>query len=227
MAERKRWAVVVLFAIAMAWMESATVIYLRTLVGRLDPYQATPLPRATSFEYVEIVREAATLLLLTAASWLAGREWRSRVGYFFVTFGAWDILYYVFLVVTIGWPRSLANWDVLFLIPLPWWAPVVAPVLVASGMLICGTLMTQCNPAPWPRRWAWISTWAGVAVALVVFTTDARHALKGGEDAIRMALPVSFNWPAFVLALALMSAALVDILRQVFTTESQRHRGIS
>ena len=40
-SERTRWAIVVAFAIAMAWVESASVFYIRALVDRIEPYQAT------------------------------------------------------------------------------------------------------------------------------------------------------------------------------------------
>ncbi len=212
---RKTWAVVCLFAAAMAWMEAATVIYLRTLVSRIQPYQPNPLPHWGSFEYVEIVREAATLLMLGTAAWLAGRDRRSRFAYFLVAFGLWDILYYAFLALTIGWPRSLADWDVLFLIPLPWWGPVVAPVLIALGMLICGTIITQHAHEPWPRRWAWVSAWFGAALVIGVFNADAAQAAGRGADAVRAVVPEHFRWAWFALALALMSAVLVDLLRQI------------
>ena len=61
---RTRWMVVVVFAVAMAWLESATVYYLRLLVDRLEPYQANPLPMSGAVGQVELVREAATLLKL-------------------------------------------------------------------------------------------------------------------------------------------------------------------
>jgi hypothetical protein len=43
-------------------------------------------------------------------------------------FGIWDLFYYVWLKVCLGWPSSLLTWDVLFLIPVPWVGPVLAPV---------------------------------------------------------------------------------------------------
>src|SRR5438477_11015963 len=132
MPERSRWLVVVLFATAMAWMESATVVYLRILVGRVNPYQFDPLPRHDVLGNTELVRELATMLMLFAVGWLAGRSWRTRLSYSLIAFGVWDILYYVFLAMIASWPRSLLDWDVLFLIPLPWWGPVVAPVTIAA-----------------------------------------------------------------------------------------------
>ena len=99
MSERTRWLVVVLFGMAMAWMESATVVYLRMLVGRVNPYQLDPLPQHPALGNTELVRELATLLMLFAVGWLAGRNWRTRLSYSLIAFGVWDILYYVFLAV--------------------------------------------------------------------------------------------------------------------------------
>src|SRR5687767_15625073 len=119
MNETKRWLVLILFALAMAWMEAATVIYARTLFGRLEPYQPNPLPFDARLAPVEVIREIATVLLLATGGWLAGRTPRSRLGYFLIAFGVWDIFYYVFLAAIGPWPRSVLDWDVLFLIPLP------------------------------------------------------------------------------------------------------------
>lgn len=218
MSERKRWLIVVIFAAAMAWMESATVIYLRTLVGRIEPYQARPLPISVGLGETELVREAATLLMLLTVGWLAGRSWRSRLGYSMIAFGVWDILYYVFLAIIGGWPRSIMDWDVLFLIPLPWWGPVLAPTLIAAMMILGGTLVSQYDEPDrpmWPGRRAWLLNIAGVLLALVVFMSDAIQAIPGGGDAIRDVLPVSFNWPLFVVALILMAAPIVEVARQI------------
>jgi hypothetical protein len=115
MTDKKRWLIVFVFALAMAWMESATVVYLRTLVSRIEPYQATPLPVSVGLGQTEIVREAATLIMLLTVGLLAGRTWRSRLAYAMIAFGVWDMFYYVFLAVITGWPRSIMDWDVLFL----------------------------------------------------------------------------------------------------------------
>ena len=141
--ERTRWLAVVGYAIAMAWVEAACVYYLRVLVDRVEPYQANPLPMQGVLGQVELVREAATLIMLGAVGLLAGRTRRAQVGYAAVAFGVWDIFYYVFLRVMVGWPRSVLDWDVLFLLPLPWWGPVLAPVLIASLMVVGGTLASQ------------------------------------------------------------------------------------
>jgi hypothetical protein len=219
---RRTWLAVVLFAVAMAWMEAATVLYLRTLVGRIDPYQARPLPQFSGLEQAELIREAATMLMLLAVGWLAGRTWRTRAAWWLIAFGVWDILYYVFLRVLTGWPRTLLDWDVLFLIPLPWWGPVLAPMCIAALMVVWGTLVTQGEPPDQPLRAGgriWAITLAGVALALYVFMADALRALGRGQgaDALRELLPTTFNWPLFLLALALMAAPIADVGWQLWT----------
>ena len=80
---------------------------------------------------VELTREFATMIMLFAVGFLAGRTWRTRIGYAAIAFGVWDIFYYVFLKIMCGWPHSVLDWDVLFLLPMPWWGPVLAPVLIS------------------------------------------------------------------------------------------------
>ena len=126
-SDRLRWLIVAAFAIAMAWVEAASVFYIRALVDRIEPYQANPLPINEALSNVELWREASTLVMIAALGLLAGRTWRRRAGYAALAFGIWDICYYVFLRLISGWPRTLLDWDVLFLLPLPWWGPVLAP----------------------------------------------------------------------------------------------------
>lgn len=219
MSERMRWGVVILFAVAMAWMEAATVVYLRTLVGRVDPYQAVPLPMLPHLTSAELVREAATLVMLFTVGCLAGRSWRSRLGYTTIAFGVWDILYYAFLRAIVGWPRSIWDWDVLFLLPLPWWGPVISPVLIAAMMVLGGTLVSQFDRPDrpvWPGRLSWGLNLAGVFLALYAFMADAIGALDSGAEAVRAVLPVRFNWPLFLVALVLLAAPIVDVSRQVW-----------
>jgi hypothetical protein len=210
---RARWAVVVIFAIAMAWMEAATVYYLRILVDRLEPYQANPLPISGPLGPVELVREGATLLMLLTVGMLAGRTWQARVGYSAIAFGAWDIFYYVFLKAIYDWPRSLFDWDILFLLPLPWWGPVIAPMSIAALMIVWGTLVTQRSEheARPSVAGAWVLCWMGITLALYAFMADALSVVHQGEEAVRAVLPTSFNWWVFLAGLALMAAPVAHI----------------
>jgi hypothetical protein len=206
LGERARWGVVVVFAIAMAWLEAATVFYIRALVDRIDPYQANPLPIHGALGSVELWREGATLVMIAMLGALAGRSWRRRAGYAALAFGTWDIFYYVFLRVITGWPRTLLDWDILFLLPLPWWGPVIAPVSIALVMVLWGTLVTQSDRYSAGARWPWALGWGGIFLALGVFMADAWRALPGGRDAVLQVLPKTFNWQVFWLALALIAA---------------------
>src|SRR5215831_9842281 len=113
--DSRRWLTVVAYAIAMAWVESAVVYYLRTMIHRINPYQPEPLPLIGGMGPVELVREAATMVMLLTVGMLAGRNWRARLGYSAIAFGVWDIFYYLFLKAICGWPSSLSDWDILFL----------------------------------------------------------------------------------------------------------------
>ena len=211
---------VVIFAGAMAWVESAAVFYLRTMIGRIEPYQPDPLPVIGGFAPVELTREFATMIMLFAVGFLAGRTWRARIGYAVIAFGVWDIFYYVFLKMICGWPHSLFDWDVLFLLPMPWWGPVLAPVLISLLMILLGTFAAQFERTDTPalsNGRVWILNLAGVALALYVFMADSIAAAHHGLDAIRAVLPEKFNWPLFCVALALMSAPVARMVRQFLT----------
>jgi hypothetical protein len=129
-----------LFAAGMAYVEAAVVSYLRFLyypdgfvVGDASLIRAVDL---SAFR-IELGREAATLVMLAAVAWLAGRRgWWERLAYFFWAFAVWDIFYYLWLFALLRWPPDLMTLDVLFLIPRVWVAPVVLPVVVSGMMLV-------------------------------------------------------------------------------------------
>ena len=211
----RHWIVVITFAIAMAWVESAVVFYLRTHIDRIEPYQPNPLPIIGGLGPVELAREFATLVMLFTVGVLAGKTWRARVGFMLIAFGVWDIFYYVFLKVMCGWPNSLLDWDILFLLPLPWWGPVLAPVLIATLMILWGTnaVFFERNPAAkWSNSRGWICCFIGGTLALLIFMADAIRVANQGVPVIREVLPTHFNWPLFLVALGLMSVPVVSEL---------------
>jgi len=212
---RTTWILVATFAVAMAWVEAAVVYDLRVLVDRLEPYQPNPLPIAGALGNIELGREVATLVMLAAVGALAGVTLRTRLAYLAIAFGVWDIFYYLFLKVMYGWPRSPFDWDILFLLPLPWWGPVIAPVSIAVLMLVWGTLATASPvPPPVSRSEArlWPAAALGAVLALYVFMADALRAAPQGIEAVRMVLPATFNWPLFLVALALMAAPVAAVI---------------
>lgn len=124
-----------LFAIAMGFMESAVVIYLREIYYN-DGFHFPLKPIESSIARVEFFRELATIIMLIVVGYLSGKTKLQRFAYFNLAFAVWDIFYYVFLYIFLGWPESLKTWDILFLVPVPWVGPVWAPCLIALLMII-------------------------------------------------------------------------------------------
>lgn len=123
------------FGIAMAFVESAVVVYLRAIFYP-DGFKF-PLKAITDYKIlVEVFREIATIFMLLSVSFLAGRKRWERFSYFILSFAVWDIFYYVWLKILLDWPSSMFDWDILFLIPFPWISPVIAPVSISVLMII-------------------------------------------------------------------------------------------
>jgi hypothetical protein len=135
-------ALAAVFGIAFGFVEAAVVAYLRaaaaaaTVAGDPLVLQQIP-PRLLG---IEIAREAATITMLVAVAFLAAARGRERWALFLYVFALWDLTYYAGLRVLIGWPASLTDLDVLFLIPVPWIAAVWFPVLV-SGLAVTAVLL--------------------------------------------------------------------------------------
>jgi len=133
---RKLWWLIV-FGVAFGLVEAAVVVYLRAqFYPQGFDFPTGKLP--TNILHTEIVREAATILMLIAISMLASKNQLGRVGIFFTVFGIWDIFYYIWLKVFLDWPTTLFDWDIFFLIPRTWVAPVLAPLLVCTVLIGCG-----------------------------------------------------------------------------------------
>src|SRR5687768_14371358 len=220
MCPKHRWIIIAVFATAMGYLESAVVFYLRTMVNRLQPYQPEPLPNFGGLAAPELAREFATMVMLLTVGWLAGRTWRGRIGFALLTFGIWDIAYYIFLIPLTNWPNSITDWDILFLIPLLWWGPVWSPISIALLMIAFGiltTILEQGEPPIWPRRVSNIRCTVGIVLALYVFMADAIAIAARGEQALRNLLPTTFNCPLFAIAWILMFIPVLDMSHQLAT----------
>jgi len=165
---------VALFSIAMGFMETAVVVYLRELYypnGFDFPLTIIPAKIAAT----EFWRELATIIMLVGTGIVAGKTKLSRFAYFLIAFAVWDIFYYVFLYVLLGWPQTLFTWDILFLIPVPWVGPVLAPCIVASQMIVFGYLIIYyeekySSVKVTPSQWLLLI--GGVFIIILSFTTD-------------------------------------------------------
>ena len=163
------------FAVAMAHVETMIVVYLRRLYYP-DGFRFPLVIIDTPTLLLELEREAATLGMLAAYGLAAGRTKAGKLGNFLIAFGVWDIFYYVWLKAILGWPASLLTWDVLFLIPVPWVGPVIAPVSVACTMIGMGLgllHLEQRGPVPAAGTGVWIAQMQQPASIIIAsFTLD-------------------------------------------------------
>ncbi len=228
-------AALLLFGVSFGYLEAAVVVYLRAIYDPIRervhpgraPGQLFPLISPQQLEAagpenarrlaIEIGREAATIIMLAAFGLAAGRNFNQRMAAFAVAFGLWDISFYACLKLTIGWPESLFTWDILFLIPLPWVGPVMAPVLVSLTLIGCGLFSLQRGGLP-ARPRQWMTMIAGGLAVILAFVWDFRNTTAGG-------LPNPFNWTLFFAGEAIALAGFIAAARNPGFPESRIRRG--
>jgi len=197
----KRFETVTLFAIAMAFLEALFVVYLRSI----------PHSIGSSIYNLELAREAATIIMLACIGILAGRERYEKFAFFLYSFAVWDIFYYVFLKIVLGWPPSMLAWDTLFYIPIKWFGPVLAPVLVSLTLILFAIVIEKAEGT---RKKVRIRAGEealliiGCFVILFTFLYDYAKLLLEGASGLSSAqmqqiinsyTPTTYNWPAFIL----------------------------
>jgi hypothetical protein len=199
----KRFIWVSVYAIAMAFLEAVVVVYLRQLLHFRDV-----IVDMGPYAPIEAWREAATIVMLAAVGWLAGHNKMDRIAYGMFAFGLWDIWYYIWLWVLVRWPKTILDWDTLFLIPLPWRGPVLSPVMIAALICVIAVLVVirvdkQETPEITFRQVILII--GGALLALYVFMENAiRLWMRGRTDWSSIQQEV-FNWPLFLVAFLLMA----------------------
>lgn len=215
----RRLAWLVVYAIAMAFLESAVVVYLRAIYYP-DGFQFPLRTMATAMVWLEIGRETATIVMLLAVARLAGMDAWEWFLALCVSFGMWDIFYYVSLLVFIQWPPSLLTWDVLFLIPLPWVAPVLAPLIVSAGLIVGALWLWRLKSLGVRLRFSrgvWSLAVAGGVVVLLSFMLDSAAVLRGQQ-------PPPFRWGLFLAGAGGGGAALVLGVRRLERSRAGRER---
>jgi len=198
---RTKVACLAAFAVAMAFVEAAVVVYLREIIGAGPVFPMKEIPALLLV--VEVGRETATIVMLVSVAVLSVRGGLRRMGAFLLAFAIWDIFYYVWLYATIGWPAVLADWDVLFLIPVPWVGPVWSVLLLSAGMIAFSVrFLGAPEDAPFsPGPWGWAS---GVAGAGTIVATYILEWKKIGYGA---GVPTEFSLLPFFLGIALLFAS--------------------
>ena len=216
---------VTIFSIAMGYLESAVVVYLRALYypdGFTFPLKIV----ATRIAMTEIFREFATMLMLIGIGVIAGRTKTVKFAYFIYAFAVWDIFYYIFLKIILNWPESLFTWDVLFMIPIMWVGPVIAPVINSLTMILLALLIifkTSKNIKTHINTSQWSMLVLGSLIVIVAYTMDygafisARFSLPEIFSVEKQSavieytatyIPKSFSWPVFAAGVVLHAAAI-------------------
>jgi len=217
-----------LFGTSFGYLEAAVVSYLRVLheparqrfyPGR-PPAELFPLLTLEQLRAaggvqqrtlaIEIGREAATIVMLAAIALAVAQNAGEWAAAFVMAFGVWDITFYVFLKVLLDWPASLSTWDILFLVPVPWASPVLAPVLVSAVMIAAGIFHLRSQSRGESVRIGagqWTGLLAGACVIVGSFAEDYRNLMAGG-------MPHPFHWEIFALGLGLGIASYGWAVRQ-------------
>ena len=227
-SDRKRATVaLLLFGVSFGYVEAAVVTYSGALYEPVRqrfypkhaPNDVFPLltqrqvketgPEQLRLLKAELAREAATLVMLVAVAVGVGRNSTRSLAAFLIAFGTWDISYYVFLKLLLDWPSSLLTWDLLFLLPVPWAAPVLAPVLVSLSVIGAGLVLLGRDWTGTPVRldpFHWLGLLVSGVVLVMAFTWDFRNIASGG-------LPRPFNWPLLAVGETIALGTFLHALR--------------
>ena len=107
--------------------------------GWAPPFHALPGPGLR----LEQWREIATLVMIGAVAALGRPPLRVALARGLWVFGLWILLYYLFLRLWTGFPGSLSDSDVVFLVPRPWIAPVWSACLVSIICAACARILSR------------------------------------------------------------------------------------
>lgn len=226
---RQRFFWLAVFAVAMGFLEGIVVVYLHELYYP-DGFEFPLKLMSPELVKIEWIREIASLVMLAGVGIITGRNGLQRLFYALFAFGVWDIFYYAALKLLIGWPASLLTWDLLFLIPVPWLGPVLAPVLNSVTMIVMALLLIGRQERGYYIKVSisdWILIFGGVLIILYTYLIDyTRLLIESGalvtksspeaeERLINMMtnyIPESYRWPLFIVGEVLILAATANIL---------------
>jgi len=226
MGTLRRWIWVAAFAIAFAWVEGAIVVYLREIYfGGSFSFPVVMEWREGELVVdrlmrIEFGREIATIVMLVAVGYAAGKSSWQRFCFFMIGFGLWDIFFYIWLRVMVGWPESLMTWDLLFFVPLPWVGPVITPVLIALAMTVAGSLIIYFEEKGHTVSWRWFDFVIILGCGLLLITAfcwDWKNILRLPGDELRTGIPNPFAWWLYVPAYLFSVVYFALRLRKIVT----------
>ena len=224
----RRWIWVVAFSIAFAWVESAVVVYLREIYFDGSFY----FPIVVQWEdgkrvvdtlmRIELGREIATIIMLVTVGCIIGKNAIQKFCFFMIVFGIWDIFYYFWLWIMVGWPESLMTWDLLFFIPLPWVGPVITPLLIAITMVVAGFLIIYYdeNGCVFHLRWYdWVIELGCGFLMIVAFCWDWKNIMRVPDDVLYSGIPNPFAWWLYLPAYIFSVVYFIVRLKQTVSVE--------
>ena len=182
------------WGVAFGYIESSVVVYLREIYYP-EEFAFPVLIIQDHIMLTEVLREAATLIIIWATVCLTYKRLQSRIAAFVVLFGIWDIFYYIFLKLLLNWPESLNTYDILFLIPTPWVGPIWAPVLVSIGFIYAGTAILIRNHKNHFFYFGKVFILLELFAALLIITSF----IIPGSSVIEQSLPTHFLWYLFLI----------------------------
>ena len=221
-----------IFGIAMGFLEAAVVVYLRELYypeGFAFPLTLMAIETLS----IEYLREIATIVMLFSIGIIAGRNFPERLSFFLFSFGIWDIFYYVWLKVLLNWPPSLFTWDIMFLIPVAWVGPVLAPIICSVTMILISVCILHSQQKGYLARISlseWILLIAGAFIIFVTFVWDfSRIIIQHGfisrfwtlradpdfQEIVAYYIPDSYNWYLFAFGEVLILLFLILFCRRM------------
>jgi hypothetical protein len=214
--DNKKLIVISIFCIAMAGLEGAVVVYLRALYYP-DGFSVILKIIDLRILLVEIVRELTTVIMLAAIAYLVGNSFRERFAYFLLCFGIWDIFYYVWLKIFINWPVSLLEWDILFLIPITWLGPVLAPVICSITMIVLSMVILK-YPQNVLSKTTFTLLIVGSLIILFTFMKDyGALIMEFGFsldpefiEAAKAKIPQPYSWVLFIIGEAVLITATMN-----------------
>lgn len=205
-----------IFSIAMGYLEAIVVVYIRVLYypnGFDFPLKAD----LSGIIGIEIIREAATLIMLASVGILAGKNFLQKFMYFLFCFGMWDIFYYIALRILLDWPQSIFTYDILFLIPVAWVSPVLAPVICSVVFIVFAYLIISSEEKGKTVKLNaihWLLFFSGNLIIFLTFIWDYAGIIIGGgflgkffslntdenfNKIISEYIPTYYNWYFFAI----------------------------
>lgn len=228
---RSKIIVISLLAIAMGFLETAVVIYMRELLYPAGfAFPLVPIP--ANLALTEILRELATLIMLLTIAIITGKSFSQRFAWFIYTFGIWDIFYYIFLKIMILWPESIMTWDILFLIPTTWTGPVISPVIVSFTMIFLALVIILYADKGYTTRLKgkeWALLIFGSLILILAFILDYSQYMLShfnlfemlnmtNADVMNVAfqyIPVRFPWGIFIIGEGLILGTVFLLWQRV------------